>query len=118
MTSISGQSLVAGEWLMPAGAEFKSFNPYTGEYFNSFRSCGDEEIEQAMAAASEACQAMRGMDGKTIGAFLEVVADEIEALGDDLLETCDAETGLGLVRLTGERGRTCGHRCPSPTCGA
>jgi NADP-dependent aldehyde dehydrogenase len=49
------------------------------------------------------------MDGARIGEFLELVADEIETLGDELLETCDAETGLGLVRLTGERGRTTGQ---------
>ena len=31
---------------------------------------------------------------------------EILALGDDLLERCNKETGLPLARLTGERGRT------------
>jgi NADP-dependent aldehyde dehydrogenase len=109
MKEITGRSLVAGKWLMPTGAEFKSFNPYSGEHFNAFRSCGNAEIGQATTAAAEAYQVMRGMDGKTIGAFLGAVADEIEALGDLLLDTCDTETGLGKVRLTGERGRTCGQ---------
>jgi NADP-dependent aldehyde dehydrogenase len=52
---------------------------------------------------------MRGLDGVAIGGLLDAVADEIEALGDALLDTCDSETGLGRVRLQGERGRTTGQ---------
>lgn len=39
-------------------------------------------------------------------ALLEEIAEQILALGDGLLATADAETGLGLPRLTGERART------------
>jgi 2,5-dioxopentanoate dehydrogenase len=38
--------------------------------------------------------------------LLRTIADEIEQLGDDLLETASQETNLPLARLTGERGRT------------
>jgi NADP-dependent aldehyde dehydrogenase len=38
--------------------------------------------------------------------FLESIALEIEALGDELLQTTMQETNLPLARLTGERGRT------------
>ncbi len=109
MTDITGQSLIAGEWITPAGKEYTSINPYTKEVFNAFKSCGVEEIEKAVSAAAYAYQQMRKMDGETIGTFLEAVADEIEALGDILLETGDTETGLGLARMTGERGRTTGQ---------
>ena len=37
------------------------------------------------------------------------MAAEIEALGDALLARAQAETGLPLPRLTGERARTCGQ---------
>lgn len=40
-------------------------------------------------------------------AFLDAVAEEIEALGDLLLETASRESNLPIPRLTGERGRTC-----------
>jgi len=40
-------------------------------------------------------------------AFLESIADNIEALGDDLLTQASKETNLPLPRLQGERGRTC-----------
>ena len=62
-----------------------------------------------MAAAEAADAEYRRCDKGQIVKFLHAVADEIEALGDQLLETADAETGLGLIRLTGERGRTCGQ---------
>ncbi|MCP1363610.1 aldehyde dehydrogenase (NADP(+)), partial [Halomonas sp. BBD45] len=41
--------------------------------------------------------------------FLETVASEIEAIGDDLIQRAVAETGLPQARIEGERGRTCGQ---------
>ena len=109
MINISGQSYIAGNWVSPRGEHFQSFNPYKNEPMFSFSSCGRNEIEQAAKAAESAFQLMRNLDGKTIGQFLHAIADVIEALGDQLLEVADSETALGLVRLTGERGRTCGQ---------
>ena len=109
MIEITGQSYIAGNWITPAGDTFESFNPYNKESMYSFASCGPNEIEQATRAAESAFQTYRNLDGKTIGSFLSTIADEIEALGDQLLEVCDSETALGRVRLTGERGRTCGQ---------
>jgi len=39
--------------------------------------------------------------------FLETIANNIEALADELLNVANKETNLPLPRLTGERGRTC-----------
>ena len=42
--------------------------------------------------------------------FLEAIADNIEAIGDELIDPCDGqETGLPAARLNGERGRTTGQ---------
>ena len=41
--------------------------------------------------------------------FLETIAGNIEALGDDLLKIINEETALPLTRLTGERSRTTGQ---------
>lgn len=109
MFRISGQSYIAGAWVSPESMEFQSFNPYTKESMYGFTSCGTDEVEQAASAAARAFQIYRSVGGAAIGNFLNVIADEIESLGDQLLEICDSETGLGLVRLTGERGRTCGQ---------
>lgn len=109
MSSITGKSFVAGQWVTPAGRVFQSFNPCSGESFNHFHECTEREVDTALQAASEAWQQLRDLDGAAVGALLEAVAEEIEALGDELLDTCDAETGLGRVRLVGERGRTTGQ---------
>lgn len=109
MTIISGKSFINGQWIEPAGQTFHSFNPYTGNSFNVFHSCGAQEVDAALQGAVVAWKEMRQLDGVAIAGFLETLADEIEALGDVLLETCDTETGLGLARLTGERGRTTGQ---------
>jgi NADP-dependent aldehyde dehydrogenase len=109
MINITGQSYIAGLWVSPEGETFQSFNPYTSESMYSFASCGADELEQAARAAQQAFQVYRNFDGKSVSIFLNTIADEIEALGDQLLDVCDSETGLGLVRLNGERGRTCGQ---------
>ena len=109
MIDISGQSYIAGNWVSPAGEAFQSFNPYKNDTMFSFASCGKQEVDEAANAAERVFQVIRNLGGKTIGQFLDAIADEIEALGDQLLEVADSETALGLVRLTGERGRTCGQ---------
>ena len=109
MIEIKGQSCIAGNWITPPGRSFQSFNPYKRESMYSFASCGADEVERAARAAESAFHIYRNLDGKSIGVFLNTIADEIEALGDQLLEVCDSETALGLARLTGERGRTCGQ---------
>lgn len=109
MIKLNQTSYIAGEWVRPNGEEFQSFNPATGEYLEKYNSCGPRETEAAMAAAHAAFAEYRRFDKDQVAGFLNAIAEEIEALGDQLLETADAETGLGLVRLTGERGRTCGQ---------
>lgn len=57
--------------------------------------------------ARQAFPAFRRLTPARRAEFLNAIADEIEALGDPLLETAARETHLPLARLTGERGRTC-----------
>ncbi|WNJ18446.1 aldehyde dehydrogenase (NADP(+)) [Pontibacter sp. G13] len=105
--SITGASFLAGEWIMPAGETFSSFDPKEEVKFGQFGSCGPDEVQSAVHAAAEAFQVTRTWTGKEVATFLRQVAQEIEALGEVLLQTADRETGLGIPRLTGERGRTC-----------
>jgi alpha-ketoglutaric semialdehyde dehydrogenase len=109
MIKLNQSSYVAGEWVSPKGEKFHSMNPSTGDPLVCYESCGHGEVETSMAAAKSAFVEYRQCDKDQIAEFLKSIADEIESLGDQLLEIADAETGLGLVRLTGERGRTCGQ---------
>ena len=47
------------------------------------------------------------VSNKARAAFLASIADNIDALGDALLEQAQSETNLPIPRLQGERGRTC-----------
>lgn len=65
-----------------------------------------EGIDQAAAGAEAAFASYAAAEPAVRAKFLDDIAEEILALGDRLLATTDEETGLGLVRLTGERLRT------------
>ncbi|MFE1844975.1 aldehyde dehydrogenase family protein, partial [Streptomyces sp. NPDC059515] len=64
-----------------------------------------QEVDATVRAADEARGALA--DRTVRAAFLRAAAEELEAARDALVETADAETALGPVRLTGELARTC-----------
>lgn len=74
-----------------------------------FYVAGAQEIELAMQKAAQAFQQYKITDGRQRAAFLEAIAGEIEALGQELVDRAVAETGLPEGRIAGERGRTCGQ---------
>lgn len=68
-----------------------------------------EATAEEVDAAVKAAQAARGAlaDRAVRSAFLRAAAAGLESAKDWLVETADAETALGPVRLTGELARTC-----------
>jgi alpha-ketoglutaric semialdehyde dehydrogenase len=91
----------------PGASTFTAFNPATGEALpNIFTEATDEEVDQAVRQAEEAFLGYRQKSGSERAAFLERIAEEIMALGDELISVCTQETGLPEARLQGERGRT------------
>lgn len=64
-----------------------------------------QEVDAAVRAADEARDALA--DRAVRSAFLRTAAEELQAAKDGLVETADAESALGPVRLTGELARTC-----------
>ncbi len=108
--TLTGAHLIAGQDSHAGGEAFYSFNPRTGMQGDlRFLNATPGEIDQAVSAAHEAYGVLRGAPAEKIAALLDAIADETEAIGDLLLTTADDETGLGLPRLTGERGRTTGQ---------
>jgi len=107
---ITGKQWIAGESSATGQETFAPINPRTKQPIGTnFYSATPAEIDRAVAAAQTAFESTRLYSAERLATFLDRVADEIEALGDQLLETADAETGLGIPRLTGERGRTTGQ---------
>jgi len=74
-----------------------------------FHAATAEEVERALELAAAAHPAFEALGRERRAQFLEAIAAEIEALGAPLLERANAETGLPLGRLEGERGRTTGQ---------
>ena len=66
-----------------------------------------EEIRRASSAAARAFPAYAKTPREARAGFLDRIAQEIEALGDALLERASVESALPPARLAGERGRTC-----------
>ncbi len=68
-----------------------------------------QEIDSALQKAQAAFMLYKKTEPKKKAAFLRAIADEIEALGTELVSTAMRETHLPEARIVGERGRTTGH---------
>lgn len=90
--------------------EFRSVVATTGEPIGpAFAVHGPAEVDAACAAAAAAFDTYRATSREERAAFLEAIASEILAIGDDLIEAAMSESGLPRARLEGERGRTVGQ---------
>lgn len=106
---IDGALLIGGE-TRQATTRFTAVNPATGETLTpDFSSAGTDAVADACALADAAFPAFAATDLETRAAFLERIADNILAIGDDLIVRAMAESGLPRMRLEGERGRTVGQ---------
>jgi len=65
-----------------------------------------EEINKAVEKAYNAFEVYRKVSPEKKARFLELIAEEILNLGDDLINRCMLETALTYDRLVGERTRT------------
>jgi NADP-dependent aldehyde dehydrogenase len=89
---------------------FSGFDPTAGTQLEpAFHEATSSEINQACELAASAFEPYRNCSSEQRAAFLERIAEEILALGDDLIQRAKSETGLLEDRLNGERGRTVGQ---------
>ena len=104
---ITGKNYI-GNFLSAEGKiTYKTFNPQLNiENENVFIEATKGEINSAIDLASNAFKTLRKITGKDKAAFLNVIADEILALDNELVKTYCSETGLPEGRAKGERGRT------------
>lgn len=107
---LTGHSSIAGRSVPGTGAALHAIAPDTNEQLDPPYSQIDvEQLREATAAANEAFESFSRLEPEAHAAFLESIADEIEAIGDALIERAMQETGLPEARLVGERGRTTGQ---------
>ena len=106
---VTGALLIGADEIQ-ADDRFRAVNPASGEKLEvSFSSAGPEHVDRACCLAELAFASFSESAVEDRSAFLEAVAQNILDLGDVLITTAMAETGLPRARLEGERGRTVGQ---------
>jgi len=104
---LTGQNIIGYEMVAAGSGTFQAVNPATGASMTPmfFQATG-EEVKAACDKAARAYDAYRIIAPEVKATFLELIAEEILAIGDPLLERGREETGLPPARLNGERNRT------------
>src|ERR1700749_108221 len=103
-------NLIGYQYLKSGAKPFKAIDPSTGnELDGDFYAAGTDDVNAALDLAEKAFGDYRYIDKKTKADFLRSIAEEITALGDELIERAMAESGLPQARLQGERGGTMGQ---------
>lgn len=101
-----GKHLIAGEWV--GSADQFSSDPAQGPA-HDFAAGTVDLVDRAARAAEDAFLSYSATTSKERAAFLNAIADEIDARIDALAEIGSQETGLPDARLRGETGRTSGQ---------
>jgi len=103
---LTGKHLIAGDWV--AGKQTFDSDPATGPK-RAFAVGTPQQVDAACKAAEEAFWDYGYSTRAVRAAFLNRIADEIEARAEAITEIGCQETGLPEARLNGERGRTTGQ---------
>ncbi|TSA39600.1 aldehyde dehydrogenase (NADP(+)) [bacterium] len=91
----------------PRPGSFTSIEPATGlQSTASFLAASHADVDQAASHAWHAFEEVSARTSKERAGLLLMAADEIVALGDDLVMTASRETGLPFPRVASERDRT------------
>jgi len=100
-------SFLIGQRAETGDETFNAVDPATGlELEPPFAISTPAHVADACALAADALDRFRDTDPGVRANFLERIAENIEALGDPLIERAAVESGLPRARITGERGRT------------
>jgi NADP-dependent aldehyde dehydrogenase len=87
--------------------KFRGYNPATGEAIGpDISESSASDVGDACALAEAAVATFAGLDPERRAAFIDAVVQAILDIGDVLVETAMAESGLPRGRLDGERMRT------------
>lgn len=110
MTQILGHNYIGGQRKAAGAVKVHSVDASTGEILpHDFFQATPEEVDAAAKAAAAAYPAYRSLSAERRAQFLDAIADELDALGDDFVALVCRETALPAARIQGERGRTSGQ---------
>jgi alpha-ketoglutaric semialdehyde dehydrogenase len=108
--TLTGRSFIGSQRGAPGGAPIHGLNPATGETLEPvYISASAAEVHQAVELAAQAFPVYAATSGKTKAAFLQRIADALDATQQTLAERAHLETALPMPRLLGEVTRTTGQ---------
>ena len=107
---ITGKNYIGNQLSAIGTKTYRTFNSQLNiENEPIFTEATSDEINTAASLAASAFKIYSKKSGKEKAAFLNAIAEEIEALGEALISTYTLESGLPAGRAMGERGRTVGQ---------
>ncbi|NQD91728.1 aldehyde dehydrogenase (NADP(+)) [Pseudomonas sp. CrR25] len=110
MPVISGQNFIGATRSALGDVRLYSLDAASGEALPyTFSQATAAEVDTAAEAAAAAYPAYRSLSAVRRAEFIEAIATEIDALGDDFVALVCRETALPAARIQGERGRTSGQ---------
>ena len=105
---LTGRSIIGFRRGAQTGVTLRATSPATGLPIEpEFHSASSDEIDLACKLASGAFEKYGRLPGRARGEFLRRIAQNVEALGDQLVERAVLETGLPAGRIQSETVRTC-----------
>jgi NADP-dependent aldehyde dehydrogenase len=108
--TLTGEMLIGATAKRGEDQSFTGYDAASGAALEpSYGSATEADVDRACALAEAAFDPYRATSPEIRARFLELVAEKIAALGDQLTERATAETGLPRARIEGERGRTVGQ---------
>ncbi|BAU94856.1 ketoglutarate semialdehyde dehydrogenase [Corynebacterium suranareeae] len=106
-TALHGCSLIDGTWIPGTNGEITGFDPRTNARLEpSYSLASSAQLRKATTAAKRAFQSYRLTSPELRADFLNSIADNIDALTEEIVQRASLETGLTPARLTGEVART------------
>jgi len=110
MSQLLGHNYIGGSRSAAGTVKLQSVDASTGEALpGTFVQATPQEVDAAAKAAAAAYPAYRSLSAERRAQFLDAIADELDALGDDFVAVVCRETALPAARIQGERGRTSGQ---------
>lgn len=103
---LTGKNYIGSDLSAEGTSIFESINPATNKNLNKFHSATKNEVDAAVEKASAAFPKFSATSAEKRANFLEAIGEEILNLGEELIKTYCAESGLPEGRANGERGRT------------
>lgn len=102
-----GHNFIGGARTAQGNLTLQSLDASTGEALPySFHQATPEEVDAAALAAEAAFPAYRALPDARRAEFLDAIAAELDALGEDFIAIVCRETALPAARIQGERART------------